>query len=226
MSDHRARAREPVAPLVEGEAEVHQDRAARAVDHDVARLEVAVDDPALVDGLEAGAHLPAEGDGLPGREVADGLDQVVERLALDELHADVEGAVHLAEVVDAADVGMGDGLSQGQFAPEPLARQALAGGGRPYELERHRLAELAVDRLVDVPHAPGADLLDDRVAVAEGLARRELCRRPGQRGLDRTDGRHVQLAGGGSLRRGRTAGTGGTERPVGHCLGAALNAVH
>ena len=85
---------------------------AGAVHHDVAGLEVAVDDAALVDGLEAGADLPAERHRLLGRQVAHGLDQVVERLALDELHADVEGTLHLAKVVDAADVGMGDGLGQ------------------------------------------------------------------------------------------------------------------
>jgi hypothetical protein len=43
-------------------------------------------------------------------------------------------------------------------------------GARAHELERDRLAEGAVDGLVDLAHAPRADLLDQRVAIAEALA--------------------------------------------------------
>src|SRR6185503_8071711 len=56
--ENGSRTRQPLAALMEGETEVHEDRVPRAVHHDVSGLEVAVDDAALVDGLEPGADLP------------------------------------------------------------------------------------------------------------------------------------------------------------------------
>ena len=55
----------------------------------------------------------------------DGLDEVVEALALDVFHADEEGPVDLTEVVDAADVRVRDLLGQRQLAAEALARLLL-----------------------------------------------------------------------------------------------------
>ncbi|MCU0241095.1 MAG: hypothetical protein MUF51_01575, partial [Vicinamibacteria bacterium] len=52
---HGADRRDLLDPGVIGDAEVHHDRAALAVDHDVARLEIAMDDAALVDGGDARA---------------------------------------------------------------------------------------------------------------------------------------------------------------------------
>ena len=121
---------------------------------------------------------------------------------------------------------MGDGLGQSQLAPEPFPGEPLSGRRRPDELERDRLSELAVDCLVHVPHASGPHLLDDRVAVSEELAGCELGRRRGAAGLGGTRGRRAQLGDGGRLRGGRAGETGWTERPIGHCLGATLNAGH
>src|SRR6266545_5823736 len=123
-----------------------------------------------MDRFQARADVPPERDRLLGRERSDGLDEVVEALALDVFHADEEHPVRLAEVVHTADVGVGDFLGQGQLAAEALARLLLRAGARAHELERDRLAEGAVDGLVDLAHAPRADLLHEGVAIAEALA--------------------------------------------------------
>ena len=91
-----------------GEAEVGDADLAAAVEHDVRRLEIAMDDAALVRGGESGADLPRDLERAIFREAADAAEQRREILAVHVLHRQERVAVDLADVVDAADVRVRD----------------------------------------------------------------------------------------------------------------------
>ena len=130
--------------------------------HDVARLQVAVDDPLGMGLGEPFGDLPAEADGLRQVEAAV-ADPLEEGRALDQLHDDPVPGLGLDDVVDVDDgrvVEPGGGL---RLAPEPpgggrvpLARQEVLDGQRTLK----RLVEGAVDD----PHAAGAETLLNPVA--------------------------------------------------------------
>ena len=88
------------------QAEVHDADLAGAVEHDVGRLQVAMQDAALVRRREARAELPRDLERLVLRQPADAAQQRREILAVHVLHRQEQLPVDLADVVDAADVGM------------------------------------------------------------------------------------------------------------------------
>jgi hypothetical protein len=75
------------------EPEVGDPDAPAPVDHDVRRLEIAVDDPALVRGREPEADLPRDLDRLVARRTAQTAEHRGEILAVDVLHDDEDLSV-------------------------------------------------------------------------------------------------------------------------------------
>ena len=92
----------------DGEAEVRDPHPPAAVEHDVRRLEVAVEDALLVRGVEARAELPRDVDRLVHGQVADPLEEGREVFAVHVLHREKMAALDLADVVNAADVRVRD----------------------------------------------------------------------------------------------------------------------
>ena len=87
-----------------GDAEVDDLGLAARRDHDVGRLDVAVDDAGVVGSGEPACDLRAEGDDALDRQ-RPALDVLLERLALVAGHDDEHPAVDgLVDVVDGADV--------------------------------------------------------------------------------------------------------------------------
>jgi hypothetical protein len=118
---------------------------------DVGRLQVAMDDPLLVRGVERVADLDARLDGLiEGHRPGDGL-------AVDELHHEVAAAVVLADVVQRADVRVVERRDRLRLALEPLGERAFHG------LHRDVAVETRVFGAIDVAHSPGASRLDNFV---------------------------------------------------------------
>ena len=127
---------------------------AAAVEHDVGRLEVAVQHALVVRGRQAGAQLPRDLDRLVRRQPADAAEQGGEVLAVDVLHRQEVLAVGLADVVDAADVGVRDLPRDAAPRRGNAAQRARVGAQRlGQELQRHRLAEREVVGAVDLAHA-------------------------------------------------------------------------
>ena len=91
-----------------GEAEVGDPDLAVAVEHDVRRLQIAMDDAPVVGGGETGADLARELDGAVLGEASDAADQRREILAVHVFHRQERVPLVLADVIDAADVGMRD----------------------------------------------------------------------------------------------------------------------
>jgi hypothetical protein len=75
-----------------------------AVDHDVGRLQIAVQHAPLVCRGDARAELSRDVDRLVLRDAPDAPEQRREILAVDVLHREEAAAVGVAEVVQAADV--------------------------------------------------------------------------------------------------------------------------
>ena len=156
----------PSTPL--GQAEVGDVRVAVGVEQDVGRLEVAVQDAALVgvvdrpgDGRQQAAA--ASRAGRRARPDASG-----QAAALDQLHAEVVLALVLADLVDRDDVGW----SRPAAASASLRKRCTSVVGRPAAPARiifratTRL-RLTLPRLVDDAHAAAADLVEQLVVAEE-----------------------------------------------------------
>ena len=184
-----------VHPL--GEAEVGDLRHAVLGQEDVARLEVAVQDAALMGDVDRPGQSLDQLRGLPGRQ---GLlaDPGRQRAPFDELEREVGISVGLVDLIDLDDVRMpkladrlGLRLEASEFSPAGvLGRQDHLEGGEP--------ADAAMPGLVDDAHAAAAQDFED-VVVADrrrdrqvGRRRRRFHRRQGRR----AERRHVRIGGG------------------------------
>jgi hypothetical protein len=172
--DDVARSGRALHVLVLGDAEVHQPRDAVAVQHDVGRLQVAVDDAGVVDGLERVGDLDRDVEGLCCGQRSSFLHQPLQVHAVDELHRDEEQPLLLAEVVDRADVAMSHAPRQLDLGLEALRHPAVVGDVRAQHLDRDDLVERAVARLVDHAHAAAPERTEDLVARMEQRARPQV----------------------------------------------------
>ena len=89
-----------------GQAEVHDQHLATPVDHDVGRLKIAMQNAFGMRGCQARAKLARDLHGLVIRQPADAAQQAGEVFAVDIFHRDERRTIHLANIVDAADVGV------------------------------------------------------------------------------------------------------------------------
>ena len=99
------------------------------------------------------------------RQPADAAQQRGQVFAVDVLHGDEDLAVGLADVVDAADVGVRDLAGDADFfakASQPGRVRCPTAGE---ELERHDLPERQVIRPVDLAHAAAAEQAGDAIAA-------------------------------------------------------------
>ena len=144
------------------QAEVEDLGLAGAGHEDVGGLDVAVDDPLgvgrvePVDDLDGQVQQPLH----PHRAA---LDEVLERLALEQLHDDERLALVLPDLVNRADVGVVERGRRAGLAKEAVERGAVAGGLGRQELQGDGPAEDAVVGPVDDAHAAATELLDDPV---------------------------------------------------------------
>src|SRR5262249_22217797 len=111
-------------------------------------------------------------------EPSDAAQQRAEVLAIDVLHREKIQALHLAEIVDAADIGMGYLACDADLAAEPLERRLVVRDRLGQEFERHLLVERQIVGAVTLAHASLTEHGDDAVAPAEQLARSEAALRP------------------------------------------------
>ncbi len=145
-----------------GQPEVQYLGLAARAHEDVGGLDVAMDDPLGVRGVERVGDLDAEIEDLLQLERL-ALDAVLERLAFQELHGDEALALVFADFIDGADVGMVERRGGARLALEARQRLLVAGDIFGQELERHHAAELGVLGLVDHAHAPAAQLAQNAI---------------------------------------------------------------
>ena len=133
------------------------------VDEYVPGLDVAVDEPTLVRGVEGVRDLADEPDrplprkrpvGEQGAKVGSGHEPGREE----------ELAVRLARRVDREDAGVVDRRGQPRLAQEPLSERVVAGELGCDQLQRDRPVERELGRAVDDAHPAAADDAFDPVA--------------------------------------------------------------
>ena len=156
-----------------GEPEVHQADLAAAVEHHVRRLQIAVQHATFVGCREPRAQLAGDVGRLVFGKAADAAERRGQVLAVHQLHREKQLTVHLADVIDAADVRVRD-LSSGSHLVVKLREADRVGGdGIGQELERDRLAEAEIVGAIHLAHAALAEQADDPVAAVENGAGRE-----------------------------------------------------
>jgi hypothetical protein len=126
--------------------------------HDVAGLEIAMDDPLGVRLFEGGEHLRQDSHHprqRQGEVVADHLRQIPPG---EQLHGDVEGPVAILPRIDDLDrVRVVQQRRALGFALEPADQLLVAHEVRVQHLDGHLLAERELLGLVDVAHRAAAD---------------------------------------------------------------------
>ena len=150
----------------------------RALEEDVVRLEIAVNDAGDVRGAEPVEQLEhhRRGDRWGVRRPAR-LDALRERLAVEELHDHVPlAARELAEIEHLDDVLGADVSRRLGLALEPLARRRVVRDARVQHLDGHAMANADVLAFVDRTHTALAEQPDDPVLVVEERSELELHR--------------------------------------------------
>ena len=162
IADATASSTVPGPVCVLGETEIKELRLAAPGHKDVGGLDVAVDDPGRVRGVERIRNVDAD---VEDELVRDRLrtDSMLERLSFQELHHDELLALELADVVDRADVRMIQGRSSPRFPLKAFDRVTVLQDRFGKELERDVAAQSGVLRLVDDAHAAPTQLRDHLV---------------------------------------------------------------
>ncbi len=138
--------------------------------HQVRRLDVAVDDPHLVRVAEAGAQLEDQFEAANQAQRRSAADDLAERLAIDVLHRDERLSLVLADIVDGDDVGMGQTRRGAGFPGEPLLDLVVEDR---QDLERNGPIEDRIAGQIQQPHAALAQAIKDFVP-ADSLRQRRF----------------------------------------------------
>ncbi len=158
--------REPRGPEVPRDPEVgDDDSAGRLFDHQVFRLDVAMDDAASVGVRQRPGHLAEQANGFGRRNAAEPGQPFRERLAVDEPHREEGEPVNLIGPIHRHDVGMGELRRGSSFAEEAVPEAFVGGTGRREHLERHQAVEFEVPGQVDDAHAPASEFPDQVIVV-------------------------------------------------------------
>ena len=169
-AEERARQRRSLRAGALGEAEVAEVRVvARLGDEDVRRLDVAMDEPRSVGGVERTADLLGDHERVGRRQRPALLDQRLEARTAHVAHREVEDPIDLVRVIDRDRVRMVERGGQLGLAEEAGAEGLVERELRGDHLQRDLSPEPVVRRDVHRPHAAAAEERLDRVP-AERLA--------------------------------------------------------
>ena len=144
-----------------GQAEIHDQDFAAPVEHDVGRLQIAVQHAFVVRGGQAGADLARDLQRFVGGQAADAAQQRRQVFAVDVFHGEERLIVGFADVVDAADIGMRDAARNADFVAEALER-VLVGERFRQKLERHCWPRRQIVGAIDLAHAAASQQRDER----------------------------------------------------------------
>jgi hypothetical protein len=107
------------------------------------------------------------------RKPSDPLQQRRQILPVDVLHRQEDRPVGFANVVDAADVAVGDLTRDPHFVVELREPDVVARHRLRQEFQRDRLAEAEVIGAIDLAHAATAEESNDAITIREDGAARE-----------------------------------------------------
>ena len=136
-----------------------------ALQPDVGRLDVPVDQTAFVGGRQALGHFPADAQHFRQRQLALALKAVVQRLAFEELHGQEGDAAVLADLVDGDDVIVLEGGRRPGLAQETLLGRVAGGQAGQHGLQGDETLQLGILGLEDDAHAAGSEHLKNTVGT-------------------------------------------------------------
>ena len=147
------------------DAEVGELHAAVGGQEQIARLDVAVDDAAVVGVTQRAARLDADPRHFAPIEMPTAPQLLLQTVSIDQFHRIEEQPLLLAEAKKPDDVRVAELAERLDFGLEPAAKPLLASQVGRKKLDGGRLAGLAVDCLIDRPHAAAAKGADDLVGT-------------------------------------------------------------
>jgi hypothetical protein len=153
------------------DAEVREDDPARAVEEDVARLHIAVQDAHGVGRGQRLHHLRADPGRLARIDRAALREYVVQGRAVDQLHDDQRASVDLGDVVHGDHAVMADPRRRPRLALHPQAQVGQFGSVGVGEGAQFLDGDLAAEDLVDGPpddaHAAAPESVHDAIAPGQ-----------------------------------------------------------
>src|SRR4029077_8090198 len=137
-------------------------------EHDVLRLDVAMDNPSFMGGSERACHL--DGDVNSFTDLHSPAHQTLPQcLAFDQFAGYVMSGVMLADLVNRQDIWMIKPNYRPRFSLKPLQALRIAGKAHGQEFERGFAARCHVGGQIDFAHPAGADPFR-KFVVADRLA--------------------------------------------------------
>ena len=133
--------------------------------HDVGRLDVAVNHSLSMGGLQPGGDLQADPHDLPRLQRSVPFDQFLKRMAGNILHHQKRDVGSRLHVVDRDDMFVNDRCGSARFARKSLPGHAAAGQMRRKNLDGDRSIEFGIEPLENHPHPAGAEKLLDVVTA-------------------------------------------------------------
>ena len=147
------------------QAEIGDFRLALPVEHNIGRLEVAVDDSLLMGAFDRLGDYHDDLGGLPRRQRPIG-NFLRQAFAFDERHRKIMLPVVLADFEDGDDAGMIEFGRRFGLGVEPFDVGFVGKLSRQDHFQGHGAIEIHLPRLVDDPHAAAGDL-GQQFVVAE-----------------------------------------------------------
>ena len=171
-TDGDARARDAARRVdVAGDAEVEQLDGAARCEHQVLRLEIAVENTERVRAVEAIGNSVQDAESLVDPKWTGASQPLSNRLALDELHGDEKLAIGGAiEIVDLRNARMADLGREQRLAPKAVLRIDVLSDLGVQKLDGCLAAEVDMLREVDGPHAAGTEKAQQPVASGKRLS--------------------------------------------------------
>jgi hypothetical protein len=169
-SENGARQRERVDAAGGGDAEIGHDDVRLAVEQQVRRLDVTMDDTFRVRAVECDRSLGEPLESLSRRDTPVVPQTIVDRAAVEVLHDEIRLLVVLADVEDRDDVRRAREAGGGEsFAPEARAYLLLARVALGQHLDGDLALEDGVDRSVHLAHAAAGDEGDRCISLGERI---------------------------------------------------------
>src|SRR5690606_26284254 len=170
--DHAGRGERGLAGA-QRDAEVGElDRAVGGDEH-VGGLDVPVDDPGLVHGVQPARALREERQQPVRGHGSLTAQQPRQRLARHVLQDEEAGAVPLAVVEDDGDVRVDHPARVARLGPQPGQRRSVADEVGPQHLGGHRAVELSVVGAPHLTHPPDGDAGDELVTLPQDVSGRD-----------------------------------------------------
>ena len=150
----------PRVPNQFRQPEIRHLHAPAAVEQNVLRLDVAVDDALVVGELQRVANLRHDGQRLARRNAA-GVEQLPQVHAVHEFHEEIKQAVRPAEFVNRHDAGMIELRQRLGFAGEAFGKRGVVADAGRQNFQRDDAVQFLLPRLVNRAHAALADEFED-----------------------------------------------------------------